>query len=73
MLEYAEKNWDLIIVGAGPCGLSAGLVAAQNGLKALIIDKASSCGGQIERWIDCPIKDIPGQPQIESLYVMDIR
>jgi len=66
MLEYTKKNWDLIIIGAGPCGLSAGLVAAQNGLKAIIIDKASSCGGQIERWIDCPIKDIPGQPQIEA-------
>jgi len=66
MSEYTNKNWDLIIIGGGPCGLSAGLIAAQNGLNALIVDQSSSCGGQIARWIDCPIKDIPGQPQIEA-------
>jgi thioredoxin reductase (NADPH) len=36
-----EKNYDLIIIGAGPAGLSCALEAGKNGLRALVIDKGS--------------------------------
>lgn len=38
--------YDVIIVGAGPAGLTAGLYAAREGLKTLIIEK-EAVGGQI--------------------------
>lgn len=40
------KNYDVIIVGAGPAGLTAALYASRSGLKTLIIEKGLS-GGQI--------------------------
>ena len=33
------EEYDIIIVGAGPAGLTAGIYAGREGLKALIIDK----------------------------------
>lgn len=41
-----EKIYDLIIIGAGPAGLSAGLYAGRARLSTLIIEKARE-GGQI--------------------------
>ena len=31
-------NWDLIIVGAGAAGLTAGIYGARSGLKTLILE-----------------------------------
>ncbi len=59
-----RERRDLIIVGGGPCGLAAALIAAQNGLKPLIIDKGLACGGQLLTWIDFPIRDVPSYPSI---------
>lgn len=39
-------NYDVIIIGAGPAGLSAGLYAARAGMKTLIIEKETA-GGQM--------------------------
>ncbi len=39
-LEPREmKNWELIIVGAGPAGLTAGIYAGRSGLKTLVIEE----------------------------------
>lgn len=40
------KNYDTIIIGAGPAGLAAGLYAARGRLKTLILEKGQ-VGGQI--------------------------
>ncbi len=40
-----EKNYDVIIIGAGPAGLSAGIYASRAGLETLIIEKKIP-GGQ---------------------------
>ncbi|MFW6269349.1 MAG: glutaredoxin 3 [Bacillota bacterium] len=40
-----EKDWDLIIIGSGPAGLSSALYAARKGLEVLII--SSAMGGQM--------------------------
>ncbi|MFW6268946.1 MAG: glutaredoxin 3 [Bacillota bacterium] len=40
-----RKNWDVIIVGAGPAGLSSALYTARKGLEVLII--SSDLGGQM--------------------------
>ena len=40
------NNYDLIIIGAGPAGLSAALYAKRGNLKTLIIEK-NAPGGQL--------------------------
>lgn len=42
---------DLIIVGAGPAGLSAGIEAAQRGLDVLVFDENDRPGGQLFKQI----------------------
>ena len=39
-----EKVWDVIIVGGGPAGLSAGLYTARGNLSTLIIYRAEADG-----------------------------
>jgi thioredoxin reductase (NADPH) len=39
-----ETDYDLIVVGAGPAGLTAGTFGARSGLKTLVLDKGI-CGG----------------------------
>ena len=41
-----SKIYDVVIIGAGPAGLSAGLYAGRSRLSTLIIEKARE-GGQI--------------------------
>ena len=50
--------YDVIILGAGPAGLAAGLYAGRSRLKTLIIEKAQD-GGQIA--ITDEIENYPGQ------------
>ena len=38
-------EWDAVVVGAGPNGLSAGIVLARAGLKVLILEGAETIGG----------------------------
>lgn len=44
-----NQNYDLLVVGAGPAGLSAALEAAGRGLKVAVIDEQHAPGGQIFR------------------------
>lgn len=39
-----DKNWDVIIVGAGPGGLKCGQRFAKNGMKTLLIDRKQEIG-----------------------------
>ncbi|MHA1651210.1 MAG: NAD(P)/FAD-dependent oxidoreductase, partial [Candidatus Helarchaeota archaeon] len=41
-----ETDYDLIIIGAGPAGLTAGIYAGRYGLKVAIFDKLTA-GGQL--------------------------
>lgn len=57
-----EKIYDVIILGAGPAGLTAGLYAGRSRLSTLIIEKGQD-GGQIA--ITDEIENYPGQ-QLEG-------
>ena len=58
-----EKVYDVIIIGAGPAGLSAGLYAGRGRMSTLIIEKFSD-GGQIA--ITAEIENYPGGIAQES-------
>jgi len=58
-----SKLYDVIIIGAGPAGLSAGLYAGRARLNTLIIEKARE-GGQIVNTAD--IANYPGSVEGES-------
>lgn len=46
---YASRNLhcDVLIVGAGPTGLAAARAAAVDGLKVVLVDEHSECGGTL--------------------------
>lgn len=45
------KRYDLIVIGAGPAGLSAGIEAAKRGLNVAIFDENNKPGGQLFKQI----------------------
>lgn len=51
------EQWDLIIIGAGSAGLSAGVYGARSGLKTLILEKYMPGGATIESPL---IENYPG-------------
>jgi thioredoxin reductase (NADPH) len=62
-------EYDVIIIGAGPAGLSAGIYARRAGLECVILEKAVP-GGQV---LTSPtIENYPGFPEIPGMRLMDI-
>ena len=47
------ENWDLIVIGAGPAGLTAGIYAGRSGLKTLVLDEKMAGGeAAVAPWIE---------------------
>ncbi len=44
-----KSHYSLVVIGAGPAGLSAAVVAAQHGLDVVLLDDQKAPGGQIYR------------------------
>ena len=61
-------NWDLIIIGAGPAGLTAGIYAGRAGLKALILEEKTSGG---EAAVTPCIENYPGFESISGLELVE--
>jgi thioredoxin reductase (NADPH) len=40
-------SWDLVVVGAGPCGIAAGAAARKAGLRALLVDRGPLCASLV--------------------------
>lgn len=59
----AMPTYDLVIIGAGPAGLAAGLYASRAGLKTAIIEKGAA-GGQIAT--TAAIENYPGSESISG-------
>lgn len=57
MSERKELNFDLIILGGGPAGMSAAIYAARGALKTAIVD-TSMLGGQVNNTLE--IENYPG-------------
>ena len=66
--EAALGDYDVIIVGAGPAGLSAGIYASRAGLECVILEKGVP-GGQV---ITSPmIENYPGFAEIAGMKLME--
>ena len=60
---------DLVIVGGGPAGLTAGIYAARSGLKAVVVEKGA-LGGQVAT---TPlVENYPGFTQVGGKALVDI-
>lgn len=59
-----ENIYDLIIVGSGPAGLTAGIYAGRAELNALIIEKNGMSGGQIINTYE--VDNYPGIPGVSG-------
>jgi thioredoxin reductase len=60
--------YDLIIIGAGPAGISAGIYAARKKMSILLMEKYFDVGGQLvkDAWID----NYPGFPGISGIELL---
>lgn len=75
------KKFDLVVIGAGPAGMSAACLAAKHGVSVAILDEQANAGGQIYRNImqaDAPRLDIlgpdyqNGRPLVKALSDSDV-
>jgi thioredoxin reductase/bacterioferritin-associated ferredoxin len=76
------RRFEIIVVGAGPAGLSAAISAAEAGAKVLVIDENPNLGGQIYRQVPEPFRIDPenlsgdqfeGQKMIERARSLPIE
>ena len=69
-----KKNNDIVIVGAGPAGLTASIYAARAGLSAVVLDELGA-GGQLLS-ID-NLENYPGFPEgingFEAAYSLQVQ
>jgi len=67
-----ENKSDVIIIGAGPCGLFAVFELGLLGLKSIVIDILDRPGGQCaELYPEKPIYDIPSRPKVTGRELTD--
>jgi thioredoxin reductase (NADPH) len=59
-MSVERTEFDVIILGGGPAGLSAAMWCAELGLHAVVLEKKPELGGQLH-WIHTPILNYPGQ------------
>ncbi len=63
---------DVVIVGAGPCGLFQVFELGLLDLKSVVVDSISAPGGQcVELYPDKPIYDIPAVPECTGQELVD--
>jgi thioredoxin reductase (NADPH) len=68
--EYGERiEKDLVIIGAGPAGLTAAIYAERSGLKSVVLEKAN-IGGQVS--ITPLVENYPGFTRIAGRTLMDM-
>ena len=62
------EHWDLVVVGAGPAGLTAGLYGARSGLKTLVLEEKIPGGQAVETPL---IENYPGFKSIDGRSLID--
>ncbi len=66
--DEGAQEYDVLIIGAGPAGLAAGIYARRAGLNCLVLEKGVP-GGQV---LTSPmIENYPGFPEVPGMKLMD--
>lgn len=61
--------YDVVIIGSGPAGLSAGIYGKRAGLNTLIVDRSPMCGGQVTSTYE--VDNYPGLPKVSGMELAD--
>lgn len=56
---------DVVVLGAGPAGLSAALWCADLGLSCLVLERSAAPGGQLHA-VPHPMHNVPGLPGVDA-------
>lgn len=64
-MKNSENDYDVIIIGAGPAGISTAIWCKELGLSVAILEKQASLGGQLLS-IYNPIKNYPGMTAVNG-------
>ena len=64
-----ERLYDMIIIGSGPAGMTAGIYASRAGLSTLILEGHFMQGGQIINTYE--VDNYPGLPGISGMDLAD--
>jgi len=64
-----NELYDVVIVGAGPAGLAAGLYASRDGYKTVLLEKNGLPGGQI--MLTENIENYPGYEKIGGFELVE--
>ena len=67
--QEKEIETDMVIIGGGPAGLSAGIYAARSGLKTVVVEKGV-LGGQVA--LTPVVENYPGLKQVGGKALVDI-
>ncbi|WP_218187905.1 NAD(P)/FAD-dependent oxidoreductase [Desulfosarcina cetonica] len=67
--DAAEVECQLVIIGGGPAGLTAGIYAARSGLKSVVVEKGV-LGGQVA--LTPVVENYPGMKQVGGKTLVDI-
>ncbi len=67
--DAKEVQTDLVIVGGGPAGLTAGIYAARSGLQAVVVERGA-LGGQVAT--TPVVENYPGLNQVGGKALVDI-
>jgi thioredoxin reductase (NADPH) len=68
-LDEEENEVDLIIIGGGPAGLTAGIYAQRSGLNSIVLEK-SVLGGQVS--LTPVVENYPGFTNVGGKQLMDL-
>ena len=63
-----SREFDIVVIGAGPGGYTAAIRAGQLGLKAALVEKEDSLGGVCLNWGCIPTKALLKQAEIYRLF-----
>ena len=63
-----SKEFDIVVIGAGPGGYTAAIRAGQLGMKAAVVEKEDSLGGVCLNWGCIPTKALLKQAEIYRLF-----
>ena len=63
-----SEEYDIVVIGAGPGGMTAGIYGARAGLKTIVLE-GHICGGQIAEAPD--VENFPGIPKIMGMDLSD--